>query len=405
MEKFVEFLTSDLGNSGMKMWILLVAIIAVIIILGIVIGVLWSRKDKKKKANSVTETANDDFTTEPAITAPPSLQNVDDVAETEVKEEAIVTTTVKLDSQIEESVAETNDSDELVSAKPPVSGSKVDEAPKESSIVEESSPKVNAAPIAKEKSATVNEAKVSEKVIKEEPIAVKEVKASEKVVKEENTAKPITTVPVTTEKVEEKAKSEPTLVAEAASDKAPTAKPVAKKVVAKKIAPTAKVDAEAPKTNEPKKAKVVGTDALPKKIKNSIKLEEAKTVIETPANGESFGKYIIFKDERSNPNKPFKFALRANNGQLLFESEPYKVKPRETSIQAFKKHVQIGDFIVDEDKFGFFRYKLYTDAGKLLGVGESYKSRSSCESSIESVKRFSISATVIEDATLEEVTE
>lgn len=388
MEKFVEFLTSDLGNSGMKMWILLVAIIAVIIILGIVIGVLWSRKDKKKKANSVAETANDDSTSEPAITAPPSLQNVDDVAETEVKEEAIVTTTVKLDSQIEEPVAEANDSDELVSAKPPVSRSKVDEAPKESSIVEEASPKVNAAPIAKEKSATVNEAKVSEKVIKEE-----------------NTAKPITAVPVTTEKVEEKAKSEPTLVAEAASDKAPTAKPVAKKVVAKKIAPTAKVDAEAPKTNEPKKAKVVGTDALPKKIKNSIKLEEAKTVIETPANGDSFGKYIIFKDERSNPNKPFKFALRANNGQLLFESEPYKVKPRETSIQAFKKHVQIGDFIVDEDKFGFFRYKLYTDAGKLLGVGESYKSRSSCESSIESVKRFSISATVIEDATLEEVTE
>lgn len=385
MEKFVEFLTSDLGNSGMKMWILLVAIIAVIIIIGIVVGVLWSKKDRKKEENTTTETVNAESSDEPAITAPPSMQNVDNVAEAELNNEVISATAVKLEIQADEPVAKESE-DELVSANPPISETQpVETAP------------IEVAPVKTE---------VVAPVAKAEPV-IKQEKPSEpivKVVKEDKPVKPVVAAPIETEKVEEKAKPESTVSAEVAADKAPTAKPVAKKVVAKKIAPATKVDTDTAKTTEQKKAKVVGIEALPKKVKNTIKLEEAKTVIET-ANGESFGKYIIFKDERANPNKPFKFALRANNGQLLFESEPYKVKPRETSIQAFKKHVQIGDFIVDEDKFGFFRYKLYTDAGKLLGVGESYKSRSSCESSIESVKRFSISATVIEDTTLEEVTE
>lgn len=380
MEKFVEFLTSNIGDSSMKMWILLVAIIAVIIILGIVIGVLWTRKDKKKKATLSDETVTIEAIDEPAITAPPSMQNMDEIAETDTKEELIAPTTVKLESQVNEPIGKENDTDDLESANPPISETAATETVKANEPIE----KKTATPATKE----------------DKPVA-----PTKSVAKEE---KPIEVKTATTQEAEQpievKSQEDTAVVAEIAADKAPVAKPIAKKVVAKKIAPTTKTESDTAKT-EPKKAKVVGTDALPKKVKNTIKLEEAKTVLDTPANGESFGKYIIFKDERTNPNKPFKFALRANNGQLLFESEPYKVKPRETSIQAFKKHVQIGDFIVDEDKFGFFRFKLYTDAGKLLGVGESYKSRSGCESSIESVKRFSLSATVIEDTTLEEVTE
>lgn len=389
MKKFVEFLTSNLGDSNMKMWVLLVAIIAVIIILGIVVGVLWTRKDKKKKTTLSDETVTIEAIDEPAITAPPSMQNMDEIAETNTKEELIAPTTVKLESQVNEPIGKENDTDDLESANPPLSETIATESVKTSAPIEEKT----ATPISKADEPT---APTKSSIKEEKPVEAKVAttfkaeKPSESKVQE----KPI----------ESKAQNESAVIAEAAADKAPTAKPIAKKVVAKKIAPTTKAETDTAKP-EPKKAKVVGTDALPKKVKNTIKLEEAKTVLETPANGESFGKYIIFKDERTNANKPFKFALRANNGQLLFESEPYKVKPRETSIQAFKKHVQIGDFIVDEDKFGFFRFKLYTDAGKLLGVGESYKSRSSCESSIESVKRFSLSATVIEDTTLEEVTE
>lgn len=380
MKKFVEFLTSNLGDSNMKMWVLLVAIIAVIIILGIVVGVLWTRKDKKKKTTLSDETVTIEAIDEPAITAPPSMQNMDEIAETNTKEELIAPTTVKLESQVNEPIGKENDTDDLESANPPLSETIATESVKTSAPIEEKT----ATPISKADEPT---APTKSSIKEEKPVEAK-----------------VATTFKAEKPIEAKAQNESAVIAEAAADKAPTAKPIAKKVVAKKIAPTTKAETDTAKP-ELKKAKVVGTDALPKKVKNTIKLEEAKTVLETPANGESFGKYIIFKDERTNANKPFKFALRANNGQLLFESEPYKVKPRETSIQAFKKHVQIGDFIVDEDKFGFFRFKLYTDAGKLLGVGESYKSRSSCESSIESVKRFSLSATVIEDTTLEEVTE
>lgn len=380
MKKFVEFLTSNLGDSNMKMWVLLAAIIAVIIILGIVVGVLWTRKDKKKKTTLSDETVTIEAIDEPAITAPPSMQNMDEIAETNSKEELIAPTTVKLESQVNEPIGKENDTDDLESANPPLSETIATESVKTSAPIEEKT----ATPISKADEPT---APTKSSIKEEKPVEAK-----------------VATTFKAEKPIEAKAQNESAVIAEAAADKAPTAKPIAKKVVAKKIAPTTKAETDTAKP-EPKKAKVVGTDALPKKVKNTIKLEEAKTVLETPANGEPFGKYIIFKDERTNANKPFKFALRANNGQLLFESEPYKVKPRETSIQAFKKHVQIGDFIVDEDKFGFFRFKLYTDAGKLLGVGESYKSRSSCESSIESVKRFSLSATVIEDTTLEEVTE
>lgn len=390
MEKFVEFLTSNIGDSSMKMWVLLVAIIAVVIILGIVVGVLWTRKDKKKKATLSNENVTAEASDEPAITAPPSMQNMYVIAETDTKEELIATTTVKLDTQVDEPIAVENDTDDLVSAKPPVS------EPVKTETVKASAP-------TEEKSVATTTTKEVESVAEAKSVNKDDKPAEAKVVTTFKAEKPSESK-VQEKPIEAKAQNEPAVIAEVAADKAPVAKPIAKKVVAKKIAPTTKAETDTAKP-EPKKAKVVGTDALPKKVKNTLKLEEAKTVLETPANGESFGKYIIFKDERTNPNKPFKFALRANNGQLLFESEPYKVKPRETSIQAFKKHVQIGDFIVDEDKFGFFRFKLYTDAGKLLGVGESYKSRSSCESSIESVKRFSLSATVIEDTTLEEVTE
>lgn len=96
----------------------------------------------------------------------------------------------------------------------------------------------------------------------------------------------------------------------------------------------------------------------------------------------------------------FSFELIANNGQLLFESESFKQKPRQASIDAFKKHVKEGTFMVDEDKQGTFRYKLYSNKNVLIGVGETYKTKASCESSVESVKRFSESATIVEDKTV-----
>lgn len=150
---------------------------------------------------------------------------------------------------------------------------------------------------------------------------------------------------------------------------------------------------------------IVGVDALPKKYQEKLNKEEDKVKESEPVEKEvaadtveTFGKFVI--KESSNPIRPYCFALLANNGQLLFESEPYKVKPRDNSIAAFKRNVKEGTFLIDEDKSGTFRYKLFSIKGTLIGVGETYKTKQACESSIESVKRFSETAKLVEDTTI-----
>ena len=115
----------------------------------------------------------------------------------------------------------------------------------------------------------------------------------------------------------------------------------------------------------------------------------------------SFGKYVIIKKENE-PFRPYCFRLLANNGQLLFESELYKVKPKKNSIDAFKRSASKREnFVVDDDKNNTFRYKLYNNNGNMIGVGETYSSRQSCISAVESVMRFAQSATIVEDLTVE----
>lgn len=118
-------------------------------------------------------------------------------------------------------------------------------------------------------------------------------------------------------------------------------------------------------------------------------------------NQASFGKYVIIKKENE-PLRPYCFRLLANNGQLLFESELYKVKPKKNSIEAFKRSASKREnFIVDDDKNNTFRYKLYNNNGNMIGVGETYLSKQSCISAVESVMRFAQSATIVEDLTVE----
>lgn len=129
----------------------------------------------------------------------------------------------------------------------------------------------------------------------------------------------------------------------------------------------------------------------------AVKKQNAKP--EDDEDNDSFGKYVLTYHPDKDPVRPYRFELRANNNALLFESEGYKIKPRKASIDAFKGHTQNGSFTIDDDKRGFFRYKLYKKDGTLVGVGENYATKDSCERAVESTKRFALDATKIEDAT------
>ena len=114
----------------------------------------------------------------------------------------------------------------------------------------------------------------------------------------------------------------------------------------------------------------------------------------------SNGKYVIIKDTK-NPTRPYKFQLKANNGQILYESENYKIKPKAKQIDGFRNTINNGTYSIDEEKNGTFRYKIFKVDGTLYGVGEGYKSRAAAESAIESVKKFANSANFIEDTTVD----
>ena len=85
----------------------------------------------------------------------------------------------------------------------------------------------------------------------------------------------------------------------------------------------------------------------------------------------------------------------ANNGQVLYTGKSYpKLSQCLTGIRSFKRAVYVGNFSVDEDKFGRFRYILKNIGVAPAFMGESYSTRKQCESSIESVKNFVVTAEI-----------
>lgn len=144
-----------------------------------------------------------------------------------------------------------------------------------------------------------------------------------------------------------------------------------------------------------KKAEPAAAAAAPKQPSN------VTILFDLPENGGVRGKYVIIRDA-SNPDRPYKFQLKANNGQILYESENYKSKPQSKSIKAFRNTLQNGTYTIDSEKNGTFRYKLFKPDGvTLYGVGEGYKSKEAAESAVNSVKYFAENSNVLEDSTIE----
>ena len=107
--------------------------------------------------------------------------------------------------------------------------------------------------------------------------------------------------------------------------------------------------------------------------------------------GKNGGKYEIVKR-----NGSFYFLLKANNGQLLLESSAYTTEQgAKKAVETFKKAVEVGEFNIDEDKNGNFKFILRASSrSQMLYHGETYSTRQSAESAIQSVKNFAFRAVV-----------
>ena len=92
----------------------------------------------------------------------------------------------------------------------------------------------------------------------------------------------------------------------------------------------------------------------------------------------------------------YHYILKASNGEPLVRSTSYKSELTATAaLERFKDAVKTGKFYIDKDKRGKYQFKLYSSAGRLVIVGESYGSKNTAVSSVHSVCSFVEFATPI----------
>ena len=291
--------------------------------------------------------------------------------------------------EVAEAVEEATPVEEVVTEEPLAETPQEEQAIAEAEAAEEQTP-------SDEAPAAIEEAPVEE-VAAEEPVAeeAQEAVAEEAPVEEAAPAEEAV-AEAAPEAVAEEEVAAAAPVEEKPAKKAPAKKPAAKKAADKKPA-AKKSDAKkpaakkaAPKKEEPKKEEA--KEAAPSNV---------TVLFEAPDTDSPKGKFVVIKDDL-NPDRPYKFQLKANNGQVLYESESFKIKPRAKQIEVFRNTINNGTSTIDSEKNGTFRYKLFKADGSLYGVGEGYKTRASAESALESVKNFCNTSNVLEDTTVED---
>ncbi len=328
----------------------------------------------------------DEAVAEEAPAAAAEEAPVEQAAEETAAEEAQSREAVE---EVAEAVEEATPVEEVVTEEPLAETPQEEEAIAEAEAAEEQTP-------SDEAPAAIEEAPVEE-VAAEEPVAeeAQEAVAEEAPVEEAAPAEEAV-AEAAPEAVAEEEVAAAAPVEEKPAKKAPAKKPAAKKAADKKPA-AKKSDAKkpaakkaAPKKEEPKKEEA--KEAAPSNV---------TVLFEAPDTDSPKGKFVVIKDDL-NPDRPYKFQLKANNGQVLYESESFKIKPRAKQIEVFRNTINNGTSTIDSEKNGTFRYKLFKADGSLYGVGEGYKTRASAESALESVKNFCNTSNTLEDTTAED---
>ena len=349
----------------------------------------WEKKEEAVAAADETAVAVDDTA---AVEAPVVADEaVAEEAPVTVAEEAPAEETAAEEAQSEEAVEEVAEAveeatpvEEVVTEEPLAETPQEEQAIAEAEAVEDQTP-------SDEAPAAIEEAPVEEVAAEEAQEAVAEEAPVEEAAPAEEAVAEAAPEAVAEEEVAAAAPVE-----EKPAKKAPAKKPAAKKAADKKPA-AKKSDAKkpaakkaAPKKEEPKKEEA--KEAAPSNV---------TVLFEAPDTDSPKGKFVVIKDDL-NPDRPYKFQLKANNGQVLYESESFKIKPRAKQIEVFRNTINNGTSTIDSEKNGTFRYKLFKADGSLYGVGEGYKTRASAESALESVKNFCNTSNVLEDTTVEE---
>lgn len=121
------------------------------------------------------------------------------------------------------------------------------------------------------------------------------------------------------------------------------------------------------------------------------------------------GKFVI-----SNIDERFRFDLKAANGEIILSSQPYStIASCKKGIESIRTNAPIAPvedqtiegftteknpkFEVYEYRNGDYRFRLNAKNGELIGTGDRYKSKAGCQNGIDSIKKNSVEAIIVEE--------
>ena len=124
-----------------------------------------------------------------------------------------------------------------------------------------------------------------------------------------------------------------------------------------------------------------------------VKYEEKEPLDVSDVKDAYRGKWLIVKVDDD-----YQAKLQASNGEIILVTERYaSTSSVNNAIDNLKKNAADANFIIDKDKNNRFFYRLRNDQNDTLAIGETYENKASCASSIESVRRFSATAEIVEN--------
>lgn len=221
--------------------------------------------------------------------------------------------------------------------------------------------------------------------VKEEVAAAEDAAPAEETVPTEE-AEPETAEEEKAEKpAEEKpeeAKEEPVEEEKAEEPETPAEEPVAEKEP--EVTEEVQDEADAPAEEErPEEAKEESVE--------EEKAEEPKPepVVETPTESEAKNK-VVGKYEVYPAAGFFKYRLKANNGQILLVSRPYKTREGAINgIETFRKNAANGSHRIITDKKGRAQFRIFTaNDARLIVAGEIYPNAEGAQKALDSTLRF-----------------
>lgn len=217
---------------------------------------------------------------------------------------------------------------------------------------------------------------------KEEAAAIEDAAPVEATVPTEE-AEPETAEEEKTEEAEpEEAKEEPVEEEKAEEPETPAEEPVAEKEpeVTEEVQEEAAAPAEEEKPEEAKEEPVEEEKA---------EEPEPEPVVEAPTESEAKNK-VVGKYEVYPAAGFFKYRLKANNGQILLVSRPYKTREGAVKgIETFRKNAANGSHRIITDKKGRAQFRIFTaNDARLIVAGEIYPNAEGAQKALDSTLRF-----------------